>query len=182
MRSAKAKTLVLAVAILAMFSVPTWAGGFGVYGSYWDSKDVGNSWGAGARAGFNFTKRLGLDFHATYYPDFKDDSSAGRNLDLTAIPVDGGLRFDFMPEKSFNVFVGGGVSYYFLSISPGSVDDKTGVYLNGGVDFGKMRGTNFFAEVIWRKVDTNVEFNAFHSDVKFDGLGINAGVSWRWGK
>jgi outer membrane protein with beta-barrel domain len=176
------RNIVVLLAILSLFSAPSRAGSFGVFGSYWDSKDAGNSWGAGALAGFNITKRLGLQFQGTYYPDFKNDSFAGRSLDLTAIPVDGGLNFNFLPDKPLNIFAGAGVTYYFLSISPGSVDDKTGVYLDGGLDFGHKDSARFFAQVMWRKVDTSVAFGSFNRNLKFDGLSLNAGATWRWGK
>ena len=178
----KVKRVVTLLAILMLFSAPSWAGSFSLFGSYWNSKDADASWGAGARVGFNLTKMLEMEFHGSYYPDFKDDEFPGQSFDLTAIPVDGGLKFNFAPDSALNPFVGAGVTYYFLSTSPGSVDNQTGVYLDAGVDMGDKDGARFFAEVMWRKVDTSVSFGAFDEDVKFDGLGLNAGATWRWGK
>jgi hypothetical protein len=178
----KVKRIVMLLAILTLFSSPSWAGSFSVFGSYWDSKDADASWGAGARVGFSLTKMFELEFHGTYYPDFKDDQFPGQSFELTAIPVDGGLKINLMPDKPVNPFVGVGATYYLLSTSPGSVDDQAGVYLDAGVDIGAGEGARFFAEVMWRKVDTTVSFGAFDEDVKFDGLGLNAGATWRWGK
>ena len=182
MKVVKLKKVAMLLAILALFSAPTWAGSFSLFGSYWDSKDADASWGAGARVGFDLTKRFELEFHGTYYPDFKDDQFPGQSFELTAIPVDGGLKFNFMPDKAVNPFVGGGVTYYFLSTSPGSVDDQSGVYLDAGLDIGAKDSARFFAQVMWRKVDTSISFGAFDEDVKFDGLSLNAGATWRWGK
>jgi Outer membrane protein beta-barrel domain len=182
MKVMKLRNIVMLLAILPLFSAPSWAGSFSLFGSYWDSKDADASWGAGARVGFNLTKMLELEFHGTYYPDFKNDQFSGQSFELTAIPVDGGLKLNFMPDKGLNPFVGGGATYYFLSISPGSVDDQTGVYLDAGIDIGGKDSARFFAEVMWRKVDTSVSFGAFDEDVKFDGLALNAGATWRWGK
>lgn len=170
------------LAILTLFSAPSWAGSSSVFGSYWDSKDSDASWGAGGRVGFDLTKRFELEFHGTYYPDFQNDEFPSQSFDLTAIPVDGGMKFNFTPDQTVNVFVGAGVSYYFLSISPGEVDDETGIYLDAGVDIGDRDGARFFAEVMWRKVDTSLSFGSFDGDVKFDGLSLNAGATWRWGK
>ena len=177
----KVKRVVTFLAILTLFSAPSWAGSFSLFGSYWNSKDADASWGAGARVGFNLTKVLEMEFHGSYYPDFKDDEFPGQSFDLTAIPVDGGLKFNFAPDSALNPFVGAGVTYYFLSTSPGGVDNQTGVYLDAGVDMGDKDGARFFAEVMWRKVDTSVSFGAFDEDVRFDGLGLNAGATWRWG-
>ena len=176
------KKLVILLAILALSSAPSWAGTFSLFGSFWDAKGADASWGAGAGVGFDLTKRVQLEFRGTYYPKFKNDEFPGTTIDLTAIPVDGGLSFNFSPDEPFNVFVGAGVSYYFLSTSPGNVDNETGVYLDAGVDFGDQENARFFAEVMWRKVDTAVSIGAFDQDVKFDGLSLNAGATWRWGK
>jgi len=182
MQVVKVRKFAMLLAILALFSAPSWAGSFSLFGSYWDSKDADVSWGGGVRVGFDLTKRFELEFHGTYYPDFKDDQFPGTSIELTAIPVDGGLKFNFIPDKAVNPFVGAGVSYYFLSTSPGSVEDQSGVYLDAGLDIGDKDGARFFAEVMWRKVDTSISFSTFNNDVKFDGLGLNAGATWRWGK
>jgi len=181
MKAMSLKKSVMLLAILALFSAPSWAGSSSVFGSYWDSKDADASWGAGVRVGFDLTKMLELEFHGTYYPDFKDDQVPGQSIDLTAIPVDGGLKFNFMPDKRVNPFVGAGATYYFLSTSPGSVEDQAGVYIDAGLDIGDKDGARFFAEVMWRKVDTTLSLGAFDEDVKFDGLGLNVGATWRWG-
>jgi len=182
MKLVRLKTLVMFLAIAALFSVPSQAGNFSAFGAFWDSKDADASWGAGLRAGFNLTNMLELEFHGTYYPDFKDDQFPGTSIELTAIPIDGGLRFNFLPDHNFNPFVGGGVSYYFLSTSPGEVEDQTGFYLNGGFDIGPRDGTRFFTEVLWRTVDTVIDFGSANNDVDFDGFGVNFGVTWHWGE
>jgi hypothetical protein len=181
MKGMQLRKMAVLLVILTLFSVPTWAGSFSAFGSYWDSKDADSSWGAGLRVGFNLVKMLELEFHGTYYPDFKNDDFSGEAFDLTAVPVDGGLKLNFLPDRTVNPFIGGGVSYYFLSTSPGSVDDETGVYLDAGIDVGGTDSTRFFAEVMWRKVNTSLSFGAFDEDVKFDGLSLNAGATWRWG-
>jgi hypothetical protein len=111
MQSVRVKTTLTLLAVLTALSAPGRATGLGLFGSHWDSRDAGASWGAGARLGFNVTKRLELELHGTYDPDFKDDSFAGRSLHLTAIPVDGGLRFNSMPDNSLNPFAGAGITY-----------------------------------------------------------------------
>jgi hypothetical protein len=182
MKVATLRKALMLLAILTLFSAPSWAGSFGVYGAYWNSKDADASGGAGVRMGFNFTKMLELEFHGTYFPDFKDDQFPGQSFDLTAIPVDGGLRLNFIPDGGFNPYVGGGVTRYFLSTDPGSVEDQNGMYLNAGFEAGAKDSGHFFAEVMWRKVDTPISLGTFDDEVRFDGLGVNAGANWRWGK
>ena len=78
------RKVALCVAAMFLFAVPSWAGSFGVYGSYWDSNDASSSWGGGVRVGFDFFKWMELEFHGTYFPDFGEDI-LGATVDITAI-------------------------------------------------------------------------------------------------
>jgi outer membrane protein W len=174
------KRVALCVATSILFAVPSWAGSFGLYGAYWDSDNAGNSWGAGARIGFDFVKYLELEFHGTYYPDFGADV-LGTNVDVTAIPTDGGLRVNFLPDKKFNPYIGAGASYYFLDASDGSLDNTTGWYGEAGLEFGG-KNTRFFLEAMWREMDATLSLNSFDTDANFNGVSGQMGVNWTWGK
>ena len=137
-----------------------------------------SSWGGGARMGFSFVKFLELEFHGTEYPRFKSEVGL-QNIDVKALPVDGGLRFNFLPTAPFNPYVGAGASYYFLDSNQGSIDNQTGWYGEAGLDIGG-KNARFFAEVMWRKMDTTISLSSFDTDAKFDGVVGNAGVTWRW--
>ena len=173
------KKIVLCTITALLFTVPSWAGSFGVYGSYWDSSDAGSSWGGGVRVGFDFLKFMQLEFHGTYFPSFGTDV-LGSNVDVTATPVDGGIRFDFLPDKKINVYAGAGASYYFMDSKDGSMDNTTGWYGEAGLEFGKT--SRFFAEVMWRKMDTTLTIGSFDADAQFDGISAQAGLNWKWGK
>ena len=173
------KRLAMVVATLVLFSVPAHAGSFGAYGSYWSSDDAANSWGAGARVGFNFAKWLELEFHGAYYPDFGTQVFS-EDIKVRAIPVDGGLKFNFLPTKTVNPYAGLGVTYYFLDTDQGDIDNETGLYGELGLDFGNEK-TRFFVEAVWRKLDTSISVNSLNDDVNFDGIDWHAGVTWRWG-
>jgi outer membrane protein with beta-barrel domain len=173
------KKFVLCAATVLCFAVPSWAGSFGVYGSYWDSDDASSSWGGGVRVGFDFFKWMELEFHGTYFPDFGADI-LGSNVDITATPVDGGLRFNFLPEKKINVYAGAGASYYFMDASDGSMDNSTGWYGEAGLEFGK--NSRFFVEAMWREMDTTLSFSSFDADANFNGVTGQVGFNWKWGK
>jgi len=172
------KRVVTALTAGGLFFVPAWAGSFGVYGSYWDSDQADRSRGGGARLGVSFVKFLELDFHGTYYPDFTTDVG-GQSVDVKAKPIDGGLRVNLLPGGPVNPYVGAGATYYFLSTNQGDIDSKTGIYGQAGLEFGK--GSRFFVEAIWRKVDTKITLASFDRDTRFDGFSANAGFTWRWG-
>jgi hypothetical protein len=170
----------LVLAVLALCTVPARAGSFGIYGSYWNSDEAGDSWGGGARVGFDFVKVLEFEFHGTYYPDFKS-SLTSQDIEIKATPLDGGLRFNILPTAAVNPYFGAGVTYYFLDSDQGQMDNETGIYGLAGLDFGSKH-TRFFVEAIWRKLDTTISLSSFDVDAQLDGWAGNAGFNWRWGK
>jgi outer membrane protein W len=174
------KRVLTAFALVALASTPILAGSFGVYGSYWDSDQADNSSGGGARLGFNFTKRIELDLHGTYYPKFTTDVG-GQSVEVKAKPVDGGLRFNLLPGGPLNPYVGAGATYYFLDSDQGSIQSKTGVYGQAGLEFGSG-SSHFFVEALWRKLETHLSLASFDTKTRFDGFAANAGFAWRWGK
>ena len=173
------KKFALCTATVLCFAVPTWAGSFGVYGSYWDSDDAGSSWGGGVRAGFNFLSWMELEFHGTYFPSFGADVT-GTNIDVTALPVDGGLRFNFLKDKPVNIYAGAGASYYFMDATDIDLDDATGWYAEAGLEFGK--NSHFFVEAMWRAVDTTASNGSVDEDASLNGITGNVGFNWKWGK
>ncbi|HEV8337533.1 MAG TPA: outer membrane beta-barrel protein [Candidatus Polarisedimenticolia bacterium] len=175
------KKCLMVLATLALFSAPTWAGSFGVYGAYWGAEDAANSWGAGARVGFNFAPWVELEFHGTYFPDFHARGNTIPDTDVRAIPVDGGIKFNLLSDKFVNPYVGGGVSYYFLNSDVGNIDNDTGIYGEVGVDIGKDN-TRFFAEALWRQLETPISFGSFDDNIDFGGIDWHAGAVFRWGK
>jgi hypothetical protein len=175
------RKLIVCCALTALCSVPSWAGSFGVYGSYWNPDEVDSNFGAGARVGFDFVKFLELEFHGTYYPSFEAEGLTGP-VDIRATPVDGGLRINFIPEGHFNPYIGAGATEYFLNADDGNIDNETGWYGELGMAFGGDHG-KFFVEAMWRKLDTTVSFGDLDEvHTNFDGISFNAGANWTWGR
>jgi hypothetical protein len=173
------RKFVLVITVLLAAAMPAYAGSVGVYGSYWDSSDVGSTEGLGVRLGFDMFKWMELEFHGTYYSDFSQDVQS-QSFKLTALPVDGGLRFNLLPKSKVNVYVGAGVTYYFMDTNFGSVGNEFTYYGDAGLEFGGDK-TKFFVEAMWRNLDTNVNDPTTGSvDVSFSGISANAGINWRW--
>lgn len=167
------------VVLLVAAAAPSFAGSFGVYGSYWDGSDVGTTAGAGVRIGFDFFKWLEMEFHGTYYTNFEEEFESS-DFELTALPVDGGLRFNLLPEKKFNIYFGAGVTYYFMDTNLGQVDDEFTYYGDAGIEFGGEK-TKFFIEAVWRDLDTTVDDpTTGDPEVDFSGISGNVGVNWSW--
>jgi outer membrane protein with beta-barrel domain len=175
------KKTLLALATLALcctLSAPASAATFGAYGSYWDSKDMKSTTGFGVKFGFDLSKNVELEFHGTYYKDFEETFS-GTGFKLTALPVGGGLRFNLMPEETFNFALGVGVSYVFLDSNIGTIDDKLMWYGLAGFDVGS-KTTRFMLEAVYRKLKSTLDNGGIGLDVKLDGFSVNAGVLWKF--
>ncbi len=166
------------LALCAVFSPPATAESFGAYGSHWDSKDANSTNGFGVKAGFDLSTSVELEFHGTYYKDF-DETFGGTGFKLTALPVDGGLRFNLMPGEKFNVALGVGVSYVFFQTNNGKLDDKLAYYGVAGFDVGSDT-TRFLFEAMYRKVKGTIDTGGSAVDVKFDGFSLNAGILWKF--
>src|SRR5688572_1478194 len=96
---------VLAIlAALAAFASPAEAQ-FKIYGSYWDTSDVGNTFGGGLGVDIPFGESgLALSLAGTYYQEledepignlFDDDEGVFQEEGLEVIPFDVGLRYNF---------------------------------------------------------------------------------------
>lgn len=192
-----------AAAVFVLGTGPAWASDFALFGSYLDTEDLDQSVGGGVRAGFG--NRFQLDLRASYFPDLTEDfesfvddpgTDPGRfENDVEAIPLDVGLKVNFNAEEGWNPYVGGGGTYWFLDHERGEVDDEAGFYLAGGVEFARPTGgVGFFGEVIYRDVEATVDRDPDDfedlDDVDFErirqrdldvgGVGVNAGLIWRF--
>lgn len=198
------KTLILtAVAVFLFGTGPAWASDFAVFGSYLDTEDLEETVGGGVKAGFG--DRFQLELRATYLPDLTEDFESfvddpgddpGRfTNDIEAIPLDVGVKYNFGAHQPVNVYVGGGGTYFLLDAERGEIDDEAGFYVTGGLEFARATGgVGFFAEAIYRSVEATVnrdpqDFDDI-DDIDFEdirerdldvgGLGVNAGLIWRW--
>src|SRR5688500_10737490 len=99
-------TLVLSAIVLffALGSVPAAAGDFAIFGSYWDTDDLGESAGGGIK--FAFGDRFRLRASGTYYPDLSEDFDElveetdieTGAFEVEAIVPEVGFTFNFTPD------------------------------------------------------------------------------------
>lgn len=176
---------------------------FDLFGSYWNTSDVDDTFGGGIGLGFPFGETgLGLHAKATYYQEltdeplenlFEDDDQgffAEESLEI--LPVDVGLHYEFAPRGSFSPWVGGGVSYFMIDTTREGidVDDETGFHVSVGSRIGQREGANFFVEGIYRSTEATLNRERQPGDddidledevaIDLDGIAINAGLQWRF--
>jgi outer membrane protein with beta-barrel domain len=188
---------ILTMALL--WAAPAFASDFGLFGSYWNTRDADDAFGGGLEVNFAFGQSpLGLELRGTYYQQLSDDAVGNlfepdegffEENSLEAIPVEAGLRYNFNPTGNVSPWISGGVSYIFLDISDiegAEVDDETGWYAGLGSRFGQSEGINFFGEVLYRATEATVNRRRSdvdlqdHVNIELDGLVVNAGVMWNF--
>ncbi len=182
------------------------AGGFTLFGSYWDTDALGDTIGAG----FLLAIPLGesqwdIDLRATYFEDledqsfddfiddvFDDDENPVVKNSIRIIPLEAGLKYNFASEEVFNFYLGGGGGYYLLDNTGFNIDDEFGFYAVAGLTIGASDGIAFAAEVIYRKIEGSVDNDPSNIDdiddlggnnrigLDLDGVGANVGIIWRW--
>jgi hypothetical protein len=182
------RTLLFAAVALALMTGPAAATDFSLYGAYWNTQDFDEALGGGAKL------RLGrfVELRGTYFSDVTADTDPERfDFEVSALPIEAGLRFDFGDSETFTPYVGAGAGYYMLDTTEGNVDDEVGWYAVLGSEFGRRdSGLGFMAEAIYRQMEATVtdlpddfpDPGDVREEVVFnlDGLGVNAGIVWRF--
>jgi hypothetical protein len=187
-------TLVLSALALffALGSVAADAGVFGIFGSYWDTDDLGETAGGGIKLAFG--DRFRLRVAGTYYPDLSEDFDElvedgdieTGDFEVEATVPELGFTFNLLPDSPFEFYIGAGGSYYLLDTNRFGIDDEFGWYgllgfeIGGGED-----GPAFFAEGLYRDVEgtvTDVGDDVVEDEFALDlaGIAINAGIVFRW--
>lgn len=194
------KAFVVLVLALVCAAPAAMAQQFQLYGSYWDTSDVAETFGGGVGFGFPFGESgLGLHVMGTYYQElsddpldniFDDEEGVFEDESLEVLPIDVGLHYEFQPTGTFSPWIGGGFSYFMIdsTFEGVDVDDETGFHVSLGSRFGASESTNFFVEGIYRSTEATLVRNRREDEIDLreevaidlDGIGINAGIMWRF--
>jgi len=186
-------TFVLSVlALLFVFaSAPAAAGDLGIFGSYWDTDDLGETAGGGIK--FAVGDRFRLRLAGSYYPDLSEDFDElvedgdveTGDFEVEAIVPEVGFTFNVTPDSPFEFYLGAGGSYYLLDTNIFGIDDEFGWYgLVGFLIGGGDDGPAFMLEGLYREVEGTVTDVGDEVEDEFDidlgGIAINAGIVFRW--
>ena len=173
---------------------------FELYGSYWDTSDLDETFGGGVGFGFPFGESgLGLHVNGTYYQElsddpvdnlFDDEEGVFEDESVEVLPIDVGLRYEFDTDGGFSPWIGGGFSYFMIDTTFEGVDvnDETGFHVSLGSRFGASESTNFFLEGVYRSTEATLVRNRREDDIDIrdevaidlDGIAVNAGIMWRF--
>lgn len=148
----------------------------GVFGSYLDSDDLGNGYGAGVKLEVKPTDILSVDGRASwlYFDDFE--------IQMIPLEVAGRLNLPLLGERIVP-YVGVGGGYYLFQADDVDLDDDGGFFPLMGLEAG-LRRVALFAEARWLFLETDADTTlgelAGIDEADMDGLGINVGLLFRF--
>ena len=200
------RKIVALVAVAVMWTgVARADNGWGVFASYWDTKDAGDGPGLGIKFSIEGAPHFLVDIKYTYYDDLGESvPDAGiTSYKLNVQPIELGMSFVGQPSERMDVFGGGGIGYYLMQgeirtqNTPGitydiSPNDAVGFYLNAGLEFVLAAGiegwdakrATLFLEGMYRlvKIDEvsagGLSYPVLEGDL--NGLSANVGFMLRW--
>ena len=176
------KWLVLIVAVL--FILPSAYAGFGVFGSYWDSKDYDSLYGGGIKLGVDLGAGFGLDGRASY---LSTDLFEDTDLTMDVIPLEAVLCWTLEASEMFKPYVGAGIGWYFKNVDWEADDiwddaetkDCLGYFGLAGLNvvFGSV---TLFGEAKYNFIseDDDLDWRGSDVDQKYslDGFAANVGL------
>jgi opacity protein-like surface antigen len=172
------KRLVVLCTALMVIATAASASDLALYGSYWNTDELDDTWGAGARGRMGSGDPLYLELRGTYFSDLTENDA----VDLRTIPADLGLGLALIKEQDIELSVIGGGTYYFLDTDDFDVDDEIGWYAGAGAQVQLRQGLCIFAEFLYRDVEATVEDDDLGSidddtvDVDLAGSMVNIGL------
>ena len=95
----------------------SFAGGPGIYGTYIDTEDLEESYGAGAKLDINVTQNLIIQARSAFYDTLGQDMVIGTSeiqADLNIVPVEVGMTYDLTIADRVIPYIGGGLGWYIL--------------------------------------------------------------------
>ena len=117
-----------------------------------------------------------------------NDENFDVDVDGSTLAVDGGVRWYFVKNRSWEPYVGGGVAYISGEVDTSGdnndieFDDSTvGYWLNGGIKWVIGEHFNLGGDVRWEKAELDVEDDLGNpTDIEAGGLGYAVLLGYRW--
>jgi hypothetical protein len=177
------KILVMLAALVIGATVASAGGGVGVFGSYWDTKDLGPGFGGGVKFKADLAEFFAFEVRAsciTKLDDWEGDD------ELFIIPIEAGLMFNIPlgDEVPITLYGGGGGGYAILPEADDvDYDDEFCFFGVGGLEIAMGEGASLFAEAQYRFLEidgADTDVGDFEAEGKLSGLSVNAGLLFRF--
>ena len=182
--------LLALVLVPLAFAAGDGAGGLGVFGSWWDSKDYGALYGGGVRFGAEIFSGLALEARASYLvSEDRDDVVEGRlvSTEMELVPLEAAVTWTLDVSDALKPYVGAGAGYYLKNVDWKADDvideaddkDSVGYFALAGLNV-VLGNVVLFGEAKYNVVQNDDEWRWQGSDVEqqnsLDGFAANIGL------
>ena len=172
--------------LITLFILPSAEAGFGVFGSYWNSKDYDDMSGVGLRLGTEIFSGVGIEARGSY---LSTDLFGDPDVEMDIVPIEGVVSWTLDISESIHPYIGAGIGYYIKNPKWGSNDLGDEISANDCVGYFGLAGVNvllgtvtLFGEAKYNLIseDDELKWRGSDGDEKYslDGLSINAGISF----
>ena len=183
--------ILLALVLVPLaFAAGDGAGGLGVFGSWWDSKDYGALYGGGVRFGAEIFSGIALEARASYLvSEDRDDVVEGRlvSTEMELVPLEAAVTWTLDVSDALKPYVGAGAGYYLKNVDWKADDvideaddkDSVGYFALAGLNV-VLGNVVLFGEAKYNVVQNDDEWRWQGSDVEqknsLDGFAANVGL------
>jgi hypothetical protein len=165
----------MAVALLLIPAGAARGAEVGLFGSYWDIRDLGRSMGLGARFDLSFSEKWALRFGATLARQ-REEARVKTRVSVEGLDLDSTLiDLGFVRRRSTwgaGAYGGAGLTYYLLDASRGNAEDDVGAHVQLGYQF----EGHLFVELFYRYAKPEVT-NFTHRDRPHETFSFDADLS-----
>ena len=170
--------------VLALFVLPSAQAGFGVFGTWWDSKDYDALYGGGIRLGGEVFSGIGIEARASY---LSSDLLENNDLTMNVIPLEGIVSWKLDVSESIKPYIGAGIGYYLKDVDVerdrfwNEAKDCVGYFALAGLDV-ELGSVTLFGEAKYNLIGESDEWQWRAADVKekysLDGFSVDAGLKF----
>ena len=117
-----------------------------------------------------------------------NDNEFNIDVDGSTLAIDGGVRWYFLKDRSWEPYLGGGVAYISGDVDTSGesndieFDDSTvGYWVNGGIKWVLGEHFNLGGDIRWEKAELDVEDDLGNpQDIEAGGLAYGVLLGYRW--
>lgn len=185
------KRWLVVLGMSTLVAAPSFAGGVGVFGAWWDTDNVDEEIGLGVEIDVPMSPRVDLQLRGSYYDQLEAEMN-GRRVTVRAVPLDLGIAWHFLPPESrVRPRVEGGVTYYSLAsdirdvgVESGRIEDEAGYYGGAGLDVHLAGDWAIYGDALYRSGKAEIEGEGLHGfsvrDLDLAGVSLHLGFKLIW--
>ncbi|MGH9382646.1 MAG: outer membrane beta-barrel protein [Thermoanaerobaculia bacterium] len=185
------KRVAMVLGMSLVVAVPSFAGGIGIFGAWWDSDEVDEDVGLGLELDIPVSPRVDLQLRGAHYDQLEADMN-GFPVVVEAAPLDLGVAWHFLtPPSRVRPRLQGGLTYFVLSsdirdvgVESGRIKDELGYYGGAGLDVRLAGYWAVYGDALYRSGKAEIQGEGLHGfsfrDLDLSGVSLHLGIKLLW--